>query len=529
MPMNDPEQNITIVDRDSAPRIIPFGEDFWLEDLPAGTRVIYPPPPLAGLDDVDAAIRDAITHPLGKEPLPALLTRGMKVTIAVDDISLPLPPMRTPDVRERVLRTLLGMLTDHGVDDVHILVATGLHRRMSGAEIKRMVGAKIFGGFYPDRLYNHDAEDPEGMLSLGRTSSGHPVELNRRAVESDLLIYVNINLVPMNGGHKSVSVGLANYATLRAHHNPQVMIETESYMEPTRSRLHDVINELGQVVDEHLNVFHIETVLNNRAYGSQLRFLAGNEDTFSACDWLKCRGMRFGLGYIPYEAKRKLLHALASPYQVVAVHAGATEAVHDRTLERSLEQYTVAVKGQADIVITGIPHISPYNVNSILNPLLVQLLGLGYFHNMNRGTPVLKRGGTLILCHPCYDRFDAEHHPSYIEFFNRALAETRNSAELFEKYEPDFAQNPVFVERYRFGHAYHGAHPFYMWYWGERGRHWCGRVIAAGAASGRVTEILGWERAESLASAIDMARSTAPQRPEITLLHHPPIFISDVS
>ena len=55
MPMHDPEQNITIVARDSAPRIIPFGEDFWLEDLPVGTRVIYPPPPLAGLDDVDAA------------------------------------------------------------------------------------------------------------------------------------------------------------------------------------------------------------------------------------------------------------------------------------------------------------------------------------------------------------------------------------------------------------------------------------------------------------------------------------------
>jgi hypothetical protein len=187
------------------------------------------------------------------------------------------------------------------------------------------------------------------------------------------------------------------------------------------------------------------------------------------------------------------------------------------------------VKGQADIVITGIPHISPYNVNSILNPLLVQLLGLGYFHNMNRGTPVLKRGGTLILCHPCYDRFDPQHHLSYIEFFNRALPETRNSAELFEKYEQDFARNPAFVERYRFGHAYHGAHPFYMWYWGEAGRHWCGRVIAAGASSGRVTEILGWERAESLASAMDTARSTAPENPSITLLHHPPIFISDVS
>ena len=33
----------------------------------------------------------------------ALLEPGMKVTIAVDDISLPLPPMKRPDIRERVL------------------------------------------------------------------------------------------------------------------------------------------------------------------------------------------------------------------------------------------------------------------------------------------------------------------------------------------------------------------------------------------------------------------------------------------
>ena len=32
--------------------------------------------------------------------------------------------------------------------------------------------------------------------------------MNKRAIESDLLIYLNINLVPMDGGHKSVAVGL---------------------------------------------------------------------------------------------------------------------------------------------------------------------------------------------------------------------------------------------------------------------------------------------------------------------------------
>src|SRR5438045_7316011 len=103
----------------------------------------------------------------------------MKVTIAVDDISLPLPPMKRPDVREMILDIVLEMLGDHGVDDIHIIVATSLHRRMTDGEIRRMVGDKIFDAFSSDRLYNHDACDPEGMATLGKTAHGEVVETNR--------------------------------------------------------------------------------------------------------------------------------------------------------------------------------------------------------------------------------------------------------------------------------------------------------------------------------------------------------------
>ena len=93
-------------------------------------------------------------------------------------------------------------------------------------------------------------------------------------------------------------------------------------------------------------------------------------------------------------------------------------------------------------------------------------MGLGYFHNMYRGKPVLKKGGVMILTHPCYDEFDHNHHPSYIEFFNRLLPETRDAMKLRHKYEEEFARNQSYIEMYRRGNAYHGAHPFFMWYWG---------------------------------------------------------------
>ncbi len=104
-------------------------------DLPRARAAFYPKPPAEGLKDPDAAIRYAINHPLGSDPLYAKLRPGMKVTIAIDDISVPLPPMKRPDARERVLTIVLALLADHGVDDIELIVATGIHRRMKPNEI----------------------------------------------------------------------------------------------------------------------------------------------------------------------------------------------------------------------------------------------------------------------------------------------------------------------------------------------------------------------------------------------------------
>ena len=325
-------ESIVYIDSDSAPRIMPSGEDFILEDLPVGTRVLYPNPPMKGLPNREAAIRYALNHPLGCDPLFAQLEPGMKVTIAVDDISLPLPPMATPDIRQTVLEIVLDMLAGHGVDDVHIIIANSLHRKMTPWEMKRMVGQKVYDEFYPDRYYNHDAEWKEGMLKIGETRHKEPLSLNRRAAESDLLIYCNINFVPMDGGHKSVAVGLCDYESLRAHHEPQTIRDSDSYMDPARSELSNKCGRLGKVVDQHLNVFHIETSINNRMYKGDMDFLTKNEDDFSAFDRMKFEAMRYTMSKLPRPARRKLLHSMPAQYEMTACFAGKTEPVHDVTL-----------------------------------------------------------------------------------------------------------------------------------------------------------------------------------------------------
>lgn len=518
--------SIAYIDRHSAPRVLFSGTSLREFDLPVGTRCIYPKPPLQGLRDVDAAIRYAITHPYDAPPLYAKLRPGMKVVIAMDDISLPLPPMKRPDIRERMLNIVLAMLDDYGVEDIELIIATAYHRRMTESEIQRMVGDRVFDRFWPDRLYNHDAEDAANMQYIGSTESGEEVEINRAAAESDLLIYLNVNLVPMDGGHKSVGVGLCGGKTLAAHHNPKMCRATRSYMEPETSTMQRSFDRIGKVVAEHVDIFHIETTLNNRMFDRNLDFLARNPDDYTPKEKLLLRGLLFALDKVPASGRQAIFEKVPAPYSVTGVFAGSTEATHERTLAKCYEQYLIPVKTQADIQITGIPYISPYNVNAYLNPLLVQVLAQGYFHNLHRGAPLLKKGGTLIITHPCSDRFDHDQHSSYVEFFHHLLPQTRDAMQLHRRFEREFSKNPAYVRMYRTGSAYHPNHPFYMWYWGEAGRQHQGRCIVVGADNEYVPKILGYETAPNMTEAIRMAKESAPADPQITCVNYAPIMMT---
>ena len=189
----------------------------------------------------------------------------MKLTIAVDDISIPLPPMITPDVRQRILEHVIELAARAGVDDLEIVVATALHRRMTASEIRRMVGERVYRSFWPKALYNLDAEDTANMTIVGQTDHGETVQIQKRAAESDLIVYVNINLVAMDGGHKSVAVGLAGYESLKHHHNVNTMLHSKSYMDPREghSAINDSVNRMGRLLkDNGVKIFQIETTMN---------------------------------------------------------------------------------------------------------------------------------------------------------------------------------------------------------------------------------------------------------------------------
>ena len=114
------------------------------------------------------------------------------------------------------------MLYSYGVNkkNLHLMCAVALHRKMKEHELRHMVGDRVMREFYPAQLTNFDAEAPEDMTNLGETEAGEVVEISRHAVDADLVIYLDSIQIPLNGGHKSVAVGLAGYKTIAYHHNP---------------------------------------------------------------------------------------------------------------------------------------------------------------------------------------------------------------------------------------------------------------------------------------------------------------------
>ncbi len=520
---------VVTIDHRSKPRVLFCGDQFMEVNLPVGTRVIYPKRPMAPLNDVTAATRYALSHPLGCEPLYAKLRPGMKVTIAVDDLSMPLPPMKQPDIRQIQVECVLELLRDYAITDVHIIIATAFHRPMDESELRHMLGDEVMGEFYPDRLYNHDAEAPGGLTFLGTTEDGIDVEINRRAAESDLVIYCNLTFVPMNGGHKSLGTGLVGYNTLRKHHNPATIRATKTYMVPEASELSSKMHRVGVLIEEKLEVFHIESTVNNRMFDRPLEFLGKNEDELSATEEKAIRALVRALKHVPQPARQAIFEKVPAPYGVIGIWAGACGPVHEACLEKVYEQLLVPIEGQADIGIFPIPYISPYNVGAYLNPLLVSVMAEGYLYNLSKNAPLVKKGGTAIVLHPCTDKFDRDQHPAYVEFFHKLLPRTRDAMELHKEFEGEYARHPGYIQMYRTGKAYHPAHPFYMWYWGENGRQHYDRMIVVGADNEYVPGMLGYETAPTVEEALRMARETAPESPSITCFRIAPMVMAEVT
>lgn len=196
-----------------------FGKTGVTVDLPEGFRYqVLEARTARPLGDPAAAIEHALDHPIGTEPLTKLAKGKASAAISVCDITRPAP-------NRQVLPPLLARLEAAGIprERITILIATGLHRAATEAEILQIVGEDAA----TCRIGNHNARELAEHRHLGMTQSGTPVYIDERFVSADLHITLGFIephlMLGYSGGRKLIAPGLAAQQTIKVLHSPKFM------------------------------------------------------------------------------------------------------------------------------------------------------------------------------------------------------------------------------------------------------------------------------------------------------------------
>lgn len=509
--MSRPGLVLTVDDRTRA-FAVPSGESLRSVVLPPGARVVYPPEPVATLADPLRAVADALAAPLGSEPLAARLHPGLRLTVSVEGVTRPWPLTAPPDPRGRVVEAVLTLAAAAGVDDVAVVVATGLGRRLFTAERTALLGERVSRSFGPlGRLTDHDAGDPTGAVSVGRTDVGDDVELDRRVAESDLLVRIGVATSPGDTGPGAVPRTLGSTATAVRCEDPSVAVAA------------------GLVAVAAVPTFAVELVLEDVAAGGRAGFLATREWEWTLRDRVSVRVTRGLFPRLPAPVRGQAVAAVRGGRGLVAVAAGDPVAVAAATSATLARQQQVPVPGQADVVVLGVPAVGPYNAGAPLNPVLAAALALDTLLGAHTGTPLVRPGGVAVLFHPLTPAFSQVQHPAHADFYADVLA-----AGLDER-GPDwaaardrYATDPWYRELHSTSHAYPGVHPFLLWQRTAALRAALGDVVWVGADRTAAARV-GGRAATTLHDALEVASATVGRDPSITLLHSPPRLIADVS
>jgi len=451
---------------------LPYGDSNLQVELPDRAKIVgggNGVPRQAAVADQGAAVRDALTRPIGLPRIGELVRPGARVLIAFDD---PTAPSFGP-VRRLAIEAVLEELGQAGVpeENVRLLCANALHRRWTREELARILSEELVDRF-GDRLQCHDAEDSANIVDLGKTPSGYDVDLHRLAVESDLTVYVNAAChLGFNGGWKSVAVGLSTWRSIRHTHTPDGMS-----MSVRDNRMHEVFAEQG---------YHIESTLGRRIF--KFETVLANPGTIASC-WA---------GGID-ETRQAALALISS------LNPPRRESSHGE---------------KADIIVYGVPDWSPYATFATMNPILTLVsTALGYLGGYIDALG--KPGCSVIIATPCPEQWDMEHHPSYKEVWERVLPATKDPYEITARFGEEFATHAGYIEQYSHGFAFHPVHGILATQPLKRLRH-AGRVYVAGADDPAVPGHLGFIPAATVEDAIREAESVHGPDATIACVRNP--------
>jgi len=188
-----------------------------------------------------------LERPLGLPPLREVLKgRGSgSVLLLVDDLTRSTP-------QDRILPAVVRYLEDCGIgrEGMTILVAAGLHRKMTDEEIRKRFTASVADSV---RVVNHDAFDEGGLTLIGEDADGVPVKVNSLVREHDFTIAVGQisphRIAGFSGGAKMVEPGICGAEVTSSIHWRGWLAEPEDIYgraeNPIRGEMESIAEKAG--------------------------------------------------------------------------------------------------------------------------------------------------------------------------------------------------------------------------------------------------------------------------------------------
>ena len=170
-----------------------------------GSKETYP--------DEDSIVRAAMASPIGSPRLAELARGARNAVVICSDHTRPVPS-------RRIIPHMLGELRGGNPDiKITLLVATGMHRAPSRAELEQKFGKQILES---ESIEIHDSKNIGSMRRIGRLPSGAELVVNHSAADADLLVaegFIEPHFFAgYSGGRKSVLPGICAYETILSNH-----------------------------------------------------------------------------------------------------------------------------------------------------------------------------------------------------------------------------------------------------------------------------------------------------------------------
>jgi len=327
--------------------------------------VIYPsiPETAASPEEIITAALDACRQTI------CAFRPGEKVVIVTSDIT-------RYTGSEVYLPLLVERLNRQGIPDgdIEVLVALGIHRAQTPHEHEKILGT-LYGRI---RVVDHDCDNNAELVSIGKTSNGIDVRINRRAVEAKRLILTGVigfhYFAGFGGGRKSVLPGIASRQAC---------------------------------MDSHF------AVLNpGHGSGKNLHAVTGNLDNNPVHQAMTEACALAAPDFI-------LNTVLAPDRRIIAAFAGQWREAHAEGCRYYREHFSYPLRARADLVVVSCGGF-PKDIN------LIQA-----HKSMEYAAQALKEGGVMILLAECRDGFG---NSTFFNWFRHKQLDQFETA-LRERYE----------------------------------------------------------------------------------------------